>query len=84
MLCTHVTAPPRPQPPVIGRVTHYSVELSWETALLAANDVINKGDGRVQVTLHEQKSGKAWSKAYSLVTLHFNQSINQIIIVYMH
>lgn len=50
---------------MVGKVTHYSVDLSWEESLAQANDVINKGDGRIQVTLQEQKAGGAWGKAYS-------------------
>lgn len=59
--------PPCPEAPVVGKVTHYSVDLSWEESLAQANDVINKGDGRIQVTLQEQKAGGAWGKAYSWV-----------------
>jgi len=63
---TRPTAPPeRPPPPIVGKVTHHSIELYWEEALTQANQCSPKGDSRVRVTIQEQDKTGGWGTVYT-------------------
>ncbi|XP_053407058.1 fibronectin type 3 and ankyrin repeat domains 1 protein-like isoform X2 [Mercenaria mercenaria] len=55
----------RPPPPVVGKVTHYSIELYWDEALEQAKAGIEKCDGRVRVCLQEHDRDGEWGNLYS-------------------
>lgn len=62
-----MTALERPPPPIVGKVTHFSIELYWEEALTKANNTTKtkKGDGRVRVCVQEKDSHGAWGNVYT-------------------
>lgn len=59
----------QPPPPIVGKVTHYSIELYWEEALAKANaegkSKKKKGDNRIQVCVQEKDSHGVWGNVYS-------------------
>ncbi|XP_032219322.2 fibronectin type 3 and ankyrin repeat domains protein 1 [Nematostella vectensis] len=57
-----MSVPARPNPPVVGKVTHSSIELYWEppTIIGAA-----KSDGRLQYSVEEGERTKGFGKVYS-------------------
>lgn len=56
---------PRPPPPVVGKVTHHTIELYWEEALSNLNQNIKKGDRRVRVCIQEQDTHNQWGNVYT-------------------
>ncbi|CAH1783527.1 unnamed protein product [Owenia fusiformis] len=60
-----MAAPSRPPPPVVGKVTHHSVELYWIEALESLKGEMQKGDGRVRAVLQEQDQNGAWNNCYT-------------------
>lgn len=57
--------PSRPPPPIIGKVTHHTIELYWDEALTKANYVAKKGDGRVKVCVQEKDKHGGWAFVYT-------------------
>lgn len=56
----------RPPPPIVGTVTHFSVELYWEEALRKANQEVNLAEGPVRVIVQEQdKDQRTWGSVYT-------------------
>lgn len=60
-----MTEPKRPPPPIVGKVTHYSIELYWEDALLKAHDQNTKDGGRIKVCLQEEDQHNSWGTIYT-------------------
>ena len=60
-----MSAPPRPDPPVVGKVTHNSIELYWKAP---DNVEHGKGDNRLRYTIQEEETGarsKGFGNVYS-------------------
>ncbi|XP_076101943.1 fibronectin type 3 and ankyrin repeat domains protein 1-like isoform X2 [Mytilus galloprovincialis] len=57
--------PPRPPPPIVGKVTHYSIELYWEEALAKAYDGTTKDAGRIKICLQEEDKHNSWGNIYT-------------------
>ncbi|KAK7483237.1 hypothetical protein BaRGS_00025530, partial [Batillaria attramentaria] len=56
----------RPPPPIVGKVTHYSVELYWDEALKQAHSEAVKGEGPVRITVQEQdQDQRTWGNVYT-------------------
>lgn len=53
----------RPPPPVVGKVTHYSIELFWNEALDKAKEEAG-GKEMVKVCLQEQDRHNSWGNVY--------------------
>lgn len=53
---------PRPAPPVIGKVTHHTIELYWDETLEKAMAAV---EGRVRVCLQEKDKSGDWGNLYS-------------------
>lgn len=68
-----MAAPERPSALSVIRVTHHSIELSWEEALQKANDKGKRGKGgggkgadkRVSVQLEQKETNGSWTSAYT-------------------
>ena len=61
----HLTdIPERPPPPIVGKVTHHTIELYWEEALAYACDNNLTGDERVRVSLQEEDRQGQWGNVY--------------------
>ncbi|XP_021371906.1 fibronectin type 3 and ankyrin repeat domains 1 protein-like [Mizuhopecten yessoensis] len=56
---------PKPPPPVVGKVTHQSIELYWDEALVHAYSVCKKADGKIKSFLQEKDRGGQWCGAYT-------------------
>ncbi|XP_052772405.1 fibronectin type 3 and ankyrin repeat domains 1 protein-like isoform X2 [Mya arenaria] len=56
---------PRPPPPIVGKVTHHSIELYWDEALEKILHMCDKGEGRVRVCLQEHDKHGEWGNLYS-------------------
>nr|XP_034329711.1 fibronectin type 3 and ankyrin repeat domains 1 protein isoform X1 [Crassostrea gigas] len=54
----------RPPPPVVGKVTHYSIELFWNEALDKAKEEAG-GKEMVKVCLQEQDRHNSWGNVYT-------------------
>ena len=50
-----MSVPPRPDPPVVGKVTHNSIELYWKAP---DNAEQGKGDSRLRYTVQEEERGQ--------------------------
>ena len=57
--------PGRPPPPIVGKVTHYSIELYWDEALGKAYDNTTKDGGRIKVCLQEEDNHNSWGNIYT-------------------
>ncbi|XP_013422003.1 fibronectin type 3 and ankyrin repeat domains protein 1 [Lingula anatina] len=56
----------RPAPPVVGKVTHFSVELYWDEALAKAKEETGEKGGRIRVSVQEQdKKSNSWGNVYT-------------------
>ncbi|XP_060595166.1 fibronectin type 3 and ankyrin repeat domains protein 1-like isoform X2 [Ruditapes philippinarum] len=55
----------RPPPPIVGKVTHHSIELYWDEAIEQAMAGAVKGEGRVRVCLQEHDRDGEWGNLYS-------------------
>ncbi|PIK54974.1 putative fibronectin type 3 and ankyrin repeat domains 1 protein [Apostichopus japonicus] len=55
-------APKRPDPPVVGKVTHHSIELYWESAGQTSDS--GKGDGRLRFCLQEADKSQGWGNVH--------------------
>lgn len=66
-----VNVPPRPPPPIVGKVTHHSIELYWEEAMQRLAEVSQKSDGRIRAALQEKADvgGKDWGNVYRYLLL---------------
>lgn len=69
-----IVVPERPSAPNIVKVTHYSIELTWEESLSQANEKTRtKGKGaktadkRVSVQLEQKETNGDWINVYTLV-----------------
>lgn len=60
-----MSVPERPPPPIIGKVTHHSVELYWDEALEKVNKTTKKGDGRVRICVQEEEKSGGWGNVYT-------------------
>lgn len=62
-----MSVPERPPPPIVGKVTHHSVELYWEEALTKQNETAKKakGDSRTRVVLQELDQTGTWGTVYT-------------------
>ena len=61
-----ISAPERPPPPVVGKVTHHNIELTWDEALAALNTQNGKkGDSRIRVTIQEEDKTGSWGNVYT-------------------
>jgi len=56
---------PRPAPPIIGKVTHHSIEMYWDENIDKAMAVCDKGEGRIRVCLQEHDKSCEWGNLYS-------------------
>lgn len=55
-----------PPPALVGKVTHFSVELFWDDALKQAHSESVKGQGTVRVTVQEQDNDQStWGNVYT-------------------
>ncbi|XP_022288625.2 fibronectin type 3 and ankyrin repeat domains 1 protein-like isoform X1 [Crassostrea virginica] len=54
----------RPPPPVVGKVTHYSIELFWNEALDKAKEEVG-GKEMVKVCVQEQDRHNTWGNVYT-------------------
>jgi len=59
-----VTAPKRPPPPIVGKVTHHSIELYWEDAMGDACEQELAGDERLRVSVQEEDRQGQWGNVY--------------------
>lgn len=64
-LSVNMSVPPRPDPPIVGKVTHNSIELYWR-----APEVVDqgKGDSRLRYCIQEEELGprsKGFGNVYS-------------------
>ena len=63
----------KPAAPVIGRITHHSIELSWEAALEKANETQQQqslqGDARFRIQLEQRDATGTWNNVYTYVTM---------------
>ena len=57
----------RPPPPVVGKVTHHSIELYWDEAVEQAMASADKSEGRIRVCLQEHDKNGEWGNLYSYV-----------------
>ena len=60
-----MSVPPRPDPPVVGKVTHNSIELYWKAPETSHQ---GKGDSRVRYCVQEEELGpksKGFGNVYS-------------------
>ncbi|XP_002737915.1 fibronectin type 3 and ankyrin repeat domains protein 1-like [Saccoglossus kowalevskii] len=57
-----MSVPPRPDPPVVGKVTHHSVELYWDKA---GEGETKKGDGRIRFSIQEDEKVGGWGNVYT-------------------
>ena len=64
-LYVYIVELPRPAPPIVGKVTHFSIELYWEDCLNDAMANTDKGDGRIRVCLQEHDKSAEWGNLYS-------------------
>ena len=65
MLCyISVFVVSRPPPPVVGKVTHYSIELFWNEALDKAKEEVG-GKEMVKVCVQEQDRHNTWGNVYT-------------------
>ncbi|KAL3864043.1 hypothetical protein ACJMK2_005755, partial [Sinanodonta woodiana] len=56
---------PRPPPPIVGKVTHYNLELYWDETLRKAYEDVNvKEEGRIRICLQEQDKHGNWGNIY--------------------
>ncbi|XP_071793630.1 fibronectin type 3 and ankyrin repeat domains 1 protein-like [Asterias amurensis] len=58
-----MSAPNKPDPPVVGKVTHHTIELQWDAA--GCNDKVDKGDGRLRFTIQEADRIHGWGNVYT-------------------
>ncbi|XP_041477004.1 fibronectin type 3 and ankyrin repeat domains protein 1-like [Lytechinus variegatus] len=58
-----MSAPKKPDPPVVGKVTHHSIELYWDAA--AKQDTVSKGDGRLRYIIQESDQTQGWGNVYT-------------------
>lgn len=65
----------RPPPPIVGKVTHYSVEMYWEDALAECNKQTKKGDGRIRVCVQEEDRNGGWGNVYTYVYAFISPTI---------
>lgn len=73
-----MSVPPRPDPPVVGKVTHNSIELYWKAPEASRQ---GKGDSRVRYCVQEEELGpkskgfgnvySGYSTMWALLTLYF-------------
>jgi len=57
---------PRPAPPIVGKVTHHSIELYWDDSMKEAMNKINaKLSGRIKVCLQENDRNGEWGNLYT-------------------
>lgn len=56
--------PTRPPPPVVGKVTHHTVELYWEDAMEKVSDDMIEGDQRIRVAVQEEDRQGQWGNVY--------------------
>ncbi|XP_060084782.1 fibronectin type 3 and ankyrin repeat domains 1 protein-like [Ylistrum balloti] len=56
---------PKPPPPIVGKVTHQSIELYWDEALVHAYSVGDKANGKIKSFLQEKDRGGQWCGAYT-------------------
>ncbi|XP_070540511.1 fibronectin type 3 and ankyrin repeat domains protein 1-like [Ptychodera flava] len=67
--------PPRPEPPVVGKVTHHNIELYWDKA---AEGPRRKEDGRVRYTVQEEERTGGWGNVYTgYATSHIFEGLEQ-------
>ncbi|XP_077992513.1 fibronectin type 3 and ankyrin repeat domains protein 1-like [Glandiceps talaboti] len=55
--------PPKPEPLIVGKVTHHSIELYWDKA--AEGDHIKKADGRLRFSVQEEERTGGWGNVYT-------------------
>ncbi|KAK3095975.1 hypothetical protein FSP39_021528 [Pinctada imbricata] len=53
---------PRPPPPIVGKVTHYCIDLYWDEAMERSNQVVGQ---RIRVCLQEQDKMFQWGNIYT-------------------
>ncbi|XP_038070828.1 fibronectin type 3 and ankyrin repeat domains 1 protein-like [Patiria miniata] len=58
-----MSAPKKPDPPVVGKVTHYTIELMWDEA--GSKDRVDKGDGRLRFAVQEADKIQGWGNVYT-------------------
>ncbi|XP_071494843.1 fibronectin type 3 and ankyrin repeat domains 1 protein-like [Diadema setosum] len=58
-----MSVPRKPDPPVVGKVTHHSIELYWEKA--SKQDTVAKGDGRLRYIIQESDLTQGWGNVYT-------------------
>lgn len=63
--CIIEVVPRRPDPPVVGKVTHHSIELCWEGA--GEESEQRKGDGRLRFCLQEADKSQGWGNVHMWV-----------------
>ncbi|KAJ8317104.1 hypothetical protein KUTeg_005008 [Tegillarca granosa] len=56
---------PRPNPPIVGKVTHYSIDLYWDETLDKAMELYSKQFGRIKVCLQEKDKHGQWGNIYT-------------------
>jgi hypothetical protein len=58
----------KPPAPILVRVTHHTIELSWEAALDRVNESQQQhlqGDARIRVQLEQRDRTGAWTNIYT-------------------
>ncbi|XP_074640428.1 fibronectin type 3 and ankyrin repeat domains protein 1-like [Tubulanus polymorphus] len=60
-----MAAPPRPPAPIVGKVTHHTILISWVEAYERLSTTVKKGDGRIRVVLQEEDKSCQWGNAYT-------------------
>ena len=60
---------PKPDPPVVGKVTHFSVELCWDETYKEAVANANGKFARLRTCVQELESSKSWGNIYVWVVL---------------
>ena len=75
----------KPAVPVVGQLTHHTVELSWETSLDKANEQHDKelsGDARIKVQLEQKDRTGSWTNMYTYVANSCCLRLAVLIILY--
>ena len=63
-LSFNISALTQPDSPIIGHVTHHSIEINWNSNLEDANEDAAAGDDRIRVVLQQENRDGTWSTVY--------------------
>jgi hypothetical protein len=71
----------KPPAPIPGRVTHHTIELSWEGALDRINENQQQqqlqGDARIRIQLEQRDRTGTWTNIYTYVFIDYYRRISE-------